>query len=463
MIEISPNRSYPLSFRQVEVARVMQVLRAGDSCSLIGVSGMGKSNLFRFLCHPSVGEHFLEQEWVNFLILQVDIHALAEVNEAAIYDLFFERLILAMEAQKVERGLIDQIAALHKEAEPQQDRLIWLKYFSRALRTCARIRPFRFVFMLDQFDELYRTLEPRFFVNLRALRDEHKDRLTFIIFSRDELPAIRDTPELDEFNELVRAHSIGIGPYLPADARLELEHIARRYGQVLTPEFSEHLFSLTGGHPGLLRACYLSSLPAQIADSPQATRTGANNSTAMLEFLEYAEVLTECKKLQESLREDELKGLRTLLQTPGAASGPDVIRRLRMKGILNQADQVFSPLFKEYLARTFTARQIETRLQAGPIRIDTSGEVWVGAVKVESQLTGGEMRLLTYLCSRPNQLCSKDEVIINAYPEKFAQGETVSDEAINQLVKRLRQRIEDNPGEPKFILTVRGKGYMLKV
>jgi hypothetical protein len=115
---------------------------------------MGKSNLFRFLCHPRVGEHFLASDWPNYLLLQVDLHALAEVSETAIYDLFFERLILAMESQQIEQELLDQITALHKEAEPQQDSLAWLKLFSRALRACARRRPFRFVFMLDQFDEL---------------------------------------------------------------------------------------------------------------------------------------------------------------------------------------------------------------------------------------------------------------------------------------------------------------------
>jgi hypothetical protein len=261
----------------------------------------------------------------------------------------------------------------------------------------------------------------------------------------------------------VRAHTIGIGPYQPVDAALELEHIAMRYGKELPPEFSELLFNLTGGHPGLLRACYLSSLPEQTEGNLMAFETGIDISVASAAFLAYAEVQTECKKLLESLREDEGSGLRTLLLPPGTAPGADVARRLRLKGILDQANQFVIPLFKAYLAKVFTSRQIETRLQAGQIRIDTSGEVWVSAVKVESQLTGSEMRLLTYLCSRPNQLCSKDEVIINTYPDKFAQGETVSDEALNQLVKRLRQRIEQDPAEPKFILTVRGKGYMLKV
>lgn len=38
-------------------------------------------------------------------------------------------------------------------------------------------------------------------------------------------------------------------------------------------------------------------------------------------------------------------------------------------------------------------------------------------------------------------------------------GEYVSDNAINVYIKRLRERIEDDPSDPKIIVTVRGLGY----
>jgi len=49
----------PLTYRQALVEQIARCLRAGDSSSLIGVSGMAKSNLFRHLLSPAVREHYL--------------------------------------------------------------------------------------------------------------------------------------------------------------------------------------------------------------------------------------------------------------------------------------------------------------------------------------------------------------------------------------------------------------------
>lgn len=42
-----------------------------------------------------------------------------------------------------------------------------------------------------------------------------------------------------------------------------------------------------------------------------------------------------------------------------------------------------------------------------------------------------------------------------------AAGEFVNDNTLTVYIKRLREKIEDNPAEPKILLTVRGIGYRL--
>ena len=44
-----------------------------------------------------------------------------------------------------------------------------------------------------------------------------------------------------------------------------------------------------------------------------------------------------------------------------------------------------------------------------------------------------------------------------------AAGEFVTNNTLTVYIKRLREKIEDNPAEPKLILTVRGMGYRLGV
>jgi hypothetical protein len=47
-------RRQPLDYRQEEVGRIMHRWNAGESCSLVGVGSVGKSNLMQHLANPEV-------------------------------------------------------------------------------------------------------------------------------------------------------------------------------------------------------------------------------------------------------------------------------------------------------------------------------------------------------------------------------------------------------------------------
>ena len=66
----------PLSYRNREVSDIMRAIRAGDSCSIVGVSGMAKSNLFRHLLNLEMRQHYLGDGWQTYIFLDADSHAL---------------------------------------------------------------------------------------------------------------------------------------------------------------------------------------------------------------------------------------------------------------------------------------------------------------------------------------------------------------------------------------------------
>jgi two-component system phosphate regulon response regulator OmpR len=72
------------------------------------------------------------------------------------------------------------------------------------------------------------------------------------------------------------------------------------------------------------------------------------------------------------------------------------------------------------------------------------------------RLTGGEAALLTALARKPNEVLSREEIA--AALEMDDAGER----AIDVQVTRLRRKIEADPREPRFLHTVRGRGYVLK-
>lgn len=70
-------------------------------------------------------------------------------------------------------------------------------------------------------------------------------------------------------------------------------------------------------------------------------------------------------------------------------------------------------------------------------------------------LTVWEYKLLHALMSSPGKAFSRDELLSQCYRNR----EAVIDRVIDVHIGKLRQKIEDDPAHPRFILTVRGHGY----
>jgi len=93
-------------------------------------------------------------------------------------------------------------------------------------------------------------------------------------------------------------------------------------------------------------------------------------------------------------------------------------------------------------------------VQAGDIYIDTvSRRVSISGVEVT--LTAREYDLLLYFASHPGQVFSRMQLLEQVWGYHYEGYE----HTVNSHINRLRAKIEDNPAEPRFILTVWGVGY----
>ena len=84
-----------------------------------------------------------------------------------------------------------------------------------------------------------------------------------------------------------------------------------------------------------------------------------------------------------------------------------------------------------------------------------------GIVRVDRQavdLSPKEFALLSFLYEHRGQVCSKDDIGSAVWPEYL---DSVYDYQIENLVRRLRSRIEPDPASPQLLLTTRGMGYKL--
>ena len=99
-------------------------------------------------------------------------------------------------------------------------------------------------------------------------------------------------------------------------------------------------------------------------------------------------------------------------------------------------------------------------VSVGRLRLDSaSRRVWVGEQELSPPLSVPQFRFLEQLYQRPGQVCSREEVIGVVWPE--AQGAGVSEQAIDALVRRLRDRLNEVDPEHQYVSTVRGHGFRL--
>ena len=89
----------------------------------------------------------------------------------------------------------------------------------------------------------------------------------------------------------------------------------------------------------------------------------------------------------------------------------------------------------------------------GYLRLDNVNKsVFVGGV--EKKITSIEWKLLEYLTANKNRLVTKNEIFDNVWNDRFT-----TDGTLNVHVRKIREAIEKDPQDPKYIVTVWKEGY----
>ena len=99
-------------------------------------------------------------------------------------------------------------------------------------------------------------------------------------------------------------------------------------------------------------------------------------------------------------------------------------------------------------------------LGLGQLRMETQAHrVWIRNTEIEPPLSPPQFRLLELLYNNHNKVISRDAIATYVWPG--TEGVGVSDQAIDALVRRLRDRLSETDAKHEYIVTVRGHGFRL--
>lgn len=96
------------------------------------------------------------------------------------------------------------------------------------------------------------------------------------------------------------------------------------------------------------------------------------------------------------------------------------------------------------------------KINVGDLFIDLETRI-VAVNNVEKELTFKEFELLATLAKNPNRVFTRDELFASVWGSDFL-GES---RTVDVHIRYLREKLEENPSQPKHIQTVRGVGYRL--
>lgn len=126
--------------------------------------------------------------------------------------------------------------------------------------------------------------------------------------------------------------------------------------------------------------------------------------------------------------------------------------------LCNQTPRQVVARVRAILRRCVSAVQPPRHFRAGTIGMDIDRhEVRVDGRVVE--LTPKEFQILHQFIEAPGRVFSRQEMLNRVWGEGYA----LEEHALDVHIHSLRQKVEIDPNEPRFIMTVRGVGYKLRV
>lgn len=135
----------------------------------------------------------------------------------------------------------------------------------------------------------------------------------------------------------------------------------------------------------------------------------------------------------------------------------------RREGFENKADDyLVKPFFPDELLWRIDAilrrsKQIknEEKINLGAVIFDKAKGLLIKNGK-EIPLTATQFKILTYLADNMNMIVSIDRILENIWQDSYGYENTLITH-----IYRLREKLEDNPREPKILITIKGLGYKL--
>ncbi len=411
--------TFPNNYRETEISKILDYITTGKFCQVIAVPGGGKATILRILAHNRniLKYHLMEQE-KTLRFEYINLFELTSYDELSITK--FLLLSLSHETAKS-----DDPHAITKRLQEIANK------FASQNQTL--------VLLFDHFDEYQNQLPRSFFQLLRDMNSVAKYRFSTVFATRRDLKELIDPEILRQYYDFFVGNAVYIQLHDEQATSLIFSQTEEVFKKKLPSKDKQEIKAMTGGHAKLTKVIAELALRENIIPDIPVLLTKSLVSATLFELWFYL-----------TAQEQHLFKMLVNKQESQVSKIPENL----INSSLILADTNFTiPLFEEFIKTTIPA------LEPEKITYDQSTkEIKKGESVISDLLSPQEYRLMRFLVQNQGEIITRDEIIKSVWPDtQVAEG--ISDEAIDQMVFRLRKKIEDEPSVPKHVITIKGQGW----
>lgn len=462
---------YPAKSRVTEIEQLLSFIKQGNSAQIISVPGGGRSTLLGLLAYnKSVRTYHFKETAQQYHFVMVEF---AEIRNKPTIDalkLIFLDIVASLEDRQLD-GTYEKVLQIMKKSISMHDELVLFQGLKKTMDFLTQEKGLHVVLLLDQFDSYISMLTPDFFSQLRSLRNRAKYKFSVVFSTYKPLEDILEPSLFADFAEFIQGNTVYLHLHDEPSLSFRISVIEKSFEKTLDGKIKEQILQITAGHAKLTRLCVETMLKenkelritnnGEIPDQVRDDRVIASNATQERGFA--TEIL---KQVQDA--PSASSGLRMLLEQRHIHKALEDIWES-----LNPAEQthflknlfpnVLDDEHSQYLKKVglMTDESIALPLFAAFVqqkREEKPEEQTSTYTEISDKLTATEYRLLQFFLENPDIILERTAIIQGVWKEtKSIAG--VTDQALDQVIFRLRQKIEEDPNHPTHLVTVKGRGF----
>lgn len=441
MVDKHYEAGFPPSVRQEALSQVISYVKDGKSCQIVGIPGVSRSTLLGMLAYNiQARQQYLGEAKDSFHFVKVDF---SEIRNKSLFDAM-KYLFLNLTESLRERGWKDEniaVGDIFREHLQFNDELVLFQGFKEAIDYLALEKKISVVFLFDRFEEYVPVVTSEFFANMRILRNRAKYRFAIVFSLSRPLEDILEPSLFADYYEFAAGNIVYLSIADKDLTEFRLAYIEKITGKHLSDKTVAQIMQLSGGHGKLTKLSVEALLGHEkLPDDIQAFLLSQKTIQRALTEIWLSLLPAEQTELLDGEYRDEQ--IRMHLEKIGLVSD----------------NKVTIPLLGTYIHREFMNKQQHNVLSYDK----NTNTITKGTMVLSDQLTSSEFRLLRYLLQQQNTIVERENIIHVVWDDvKSTAG--ITDQAVDQLIFRLRRKIEDDPNHPKHLLTVKGRGFKLEV